>query len=962
MDLTNSSSAQAAFDSMFPRIQAFLNDTLCNEDVDDTLYVEGSTKIDFYAAPLRQEARLDIEEHHPIPKLQRRHDFEEALFERLLQPRRFNLLVLLGGLGAGKSTTVKYLLRRFDERRKLVMDRFICTCTGCFRQPIYLDFRSLGPERAIRLGTIVPDVFREMRLGTYGQIVTEWLLRCRNTIPYIADVDREFVVLRRLLIANDLLHYQSSEFPGLAELRDPELTLDAPLTSMTLSDEELIKLINKFAPQAAAYGARVESVAKDPDHSWDFMGLTLKFYLYRCNRSNPLNLMVLDNLDQLPTHNIEELLRQLHDLATHTGGLPLLVPLRPSSINPYGFVREILFRYHYGPNNFRMILNRLERYILTQSREDLKVPRTKMPDKPFLTEPSDSEIDALLVTAYLYARIMSSGVKHDRQPEPVARFHPDHQFLNKIDVPQGMLWSLAETSDALVGACCRYGLDLMRRFFENAYSNSRMLLRAMGAGATRETPRRIRLSYADLVTSLLRDPVGAGDTNRVANLFEPTRVTSNPEWPTLAKLRILSLLSREKRQRVRTIVQRLGLYGIPIELSIAALNSLQDKFRLLLWLSTNRPLSLDDASSLSQDVVISEHGDRYFGRVMGDFEYVWYCATALNERKYRHGGLRFTIKLNDYKALIQRVGATEWKQIGFSRLRAGCLPDVSGVGQAMRMEVLNVLYSSLGRALLGADVAMTAYADTPSLIYQLSRLVKQICDEILFWQRRYQTAFGSNFYLSVYEKEISALQHDILELERLDSKTYAELSSHLARVQKSWLTDPRNLAIRLGHEMPDEDLVTLFAKYGRGIFPGVRDWVGNVDKQRKISVFTSDFLKTRGKLIQLLRTRLPTYSEVDHLNSYLLSDLEAVITSAAEVAATGEQALRWCVGERKILNEISDTLKENTYDVPERCTMEQMSELKLRSNNVIAAIERLARHLGVVDSEHLSHRWQGISM
>lgn len=638
------------------------------------------------------------------------------------------------------------------------------------------------------------------------------------------------------------------------------------------------------------------------------------------------------------------------------------MPLRPSSINPYGFVREILFRYHYGPNNFRMILNRLERHILSQSRDKLRIPRSKSSDQAFIAEPTENEIDALLVVAYLYAQIMISGLKGSGEDVRL-NLHQDHQFLTTININRGILLGLAETCDALVGACCRYGLDLMRRFFDNVYSNPRMLLRAIRSREAHEKHRQVRLNYADLVTSLLRDPVGDPDHNRVANLFEPFRNTSNPGWPTLSKLRILSLLTKEKRQEVQTLVQRLALFGIPIELTIAALNSLQDKFRLLLWFSTNRPLSLEDDASLNQDVVISEHGERYFRRVVGDFEYVWYCATALNDRKYSHGGLPFTTKLSDYKVLIQRIGETEWKQIAFNRFRSGCLPDTGGVGHATRMEVLNVLYSSLGRALLSADIAMRAHEDMSGLTSILTRLVKEICEQILIWQERYQSAFGSKFYLSIYESQISELQHDITTLLKNYSLHVEEIRQTLAEVQLSWLNEALTIAnpnLGLRENVPQEDIITILAKYGRGIIPGIKDWLSNIDKQRKISVFMAHFLSSRERLATLLQTRLPTSTEVENLTRYLLTDLDAVISTASEIAATGEGTLKWCIKERKILQEINNALLQNRYDVPERCSMEQMSELKLRFNNVITAIENLARHIGVLEPEHLTQRWQGI--
>ena len=123
-----------------------------------------------------------------------------------------------------------------------------------------------------------------------------------------------------------------------------------------------------------------------------------------------------------------------------------------------------------------------------------------------MSQPSDDELDALLVVAYLYARIMSCGLGQTPQTMSPIRMHEDHSFLNQIDLGPGAPFSLAETSDALVGTCCRYGLDLLRRFFDNTYSNPVLLERTIALRTSPLVKGSLRLTYSDLVTSLLRDP------------------------------------------------------------------------------------------------------------------------------------------------------------------------------------------------------------------------------------------------------------------------------------------------------------------------------------------------------------------------------------------------------------------------------------------------------------------------
>jgi Cdc6-like AAA superfamily ATPase len=958
MEARHEASVPSNLKRMLPRIQGFINDTLCNEDVDDDLYIEGSVRIDFYADRIRPKIDLHIEE------CDLQHNCEDALYERLSEPRPFNLTVLLGGLGAGKTTTVKYMVRRLIKHAQEFAKEYKCDWDQCLRTPISLDFRDLSLKSALDVGSVVSEVFRRMRLAVYKRIIEQWLRQNGNDIARIARNDKDFVCLRRLLIVNDLL--QSGERLTLSDLFDSRLELEEGLLNSSFSDEELVKLIEQRKKDARVYEKQIQRVTQNSTHSRDFMSTILRFYQSTCHTKNPMNLIVLDNLDQLPTPQIEELLQELHDLATAAEGLPLLTPFRPSSIGPNGYIRpQSFFRHHYGPNNFRMVLSRLERHILTQSRKDLAVVRTKENHKPFPTTPTDTEIDALLVIAYLYARIMSKGVsesKKESSPKDVTwediKTHPDHSFLKRIRVGQGSLLGLAQTSDALVGVCCRYGLDLMRRYFENAYDNPYILREAIRLRSDSNLGRQAIFTYADLIACLLRDPpMSDAEESRIANLFDPTTVSGN-HWPSLIKLRILSLLVRKKRQSVRHLDQQLVLMGIPTELTIEALNHLQNKFRLLLWFSTNQPLSTKDPASLNHDVVISEHGERYFRRVVGDFDYVWFCGTALYGRPYTYRGPKFTVKLSDYKVLIERVGKTEWKQIGFSRLRKDAKADVGGVGHANQMEVLNVLYSSLGRALVGADITMRVHDETIGLVEELLPLVKEVCSQILFWQKRYEIAYGSNFYISMYEDRISDLKDEITRLQATGSEPLELLKEFLSAVQSSWLIEEQPAPVldlmRLD-EISRDQLMGFLERYGRGTLPGLREWVATLDMGKRVNVFKERLVRELCHLAHLLESRIPTYTEVKRLVGFLLNDLNEVITREADDTMAGGM-LRWCLNEQAFLQSMKDILEDNAYVVPSVCSKEEMSELKMRSNNIMAAVRDLARHLGV-NANHLGAEW-----
>lgn len=978
-------------------VEAFLSDTLSKDDIGDDDYVAGSMRIEFYARhddgaeelnietwPNETEvSRYGLDNGRPYHDWQQdasaqSHDanesdstasetvaygggeLEDALFNRLLEQRNFNLLVLLGGLGAGKTTTARYLLRRFEERRALIRTHCSCDREICYRKPLYVDFRHLGQSRALRANSVTVAVFREIRLKVYHRLILERCWECSIDPTRIEKQDPEFLVLRRLLIANDLRRFHGDEYQGAVNLTAPDLDLDNDLLESIHSQADMLSLIDRYRRPALAYGQALKALSEDPNQSHELMIHTLLFYLHRCGPDNPLNLMILDNLDQLPTTHIEDLLTELHDVATRAAGLPILVPLRPSSINPYGFIREITYRYHYGPNNFAMILGRLEKYVLARSRTELKTLRSEHKDAPFARRPSDEEIDVLLLLAHAYATIMAAGLSQTSDLSREVHFHSDHAFLRNVGMRRGTAASAAETTDALVGSCCRYAFDLMRRFFANAYE-SPVLLARTAVGRIGGMVARTQLHYPHLVACLLRDPIGAS-VSKAANLFRPTRVTSHRSWPTLAKLRILAMLSRDRRLKVRDIVQRLSIYGIPADLAIASLNSLQNKFRLLLWMSTNRPLSVRDEGILEHDVVISEHGERYFRRVLGDFEYIWYCATALNERRYTLSGLKFTIKLHDYWNLIRQLGITEWKQICFERMRSGALEDVSGVGRAERLSVLSVLYSSLSRALLSSEIAVRLYDETHEISTEVWPLLQKINEEILTWQARYRTAFGCNFYLEVYSSELvylrSAIAHAMRQygipddLRELLSAVHESWSEELAATPAVGVVDPG--------APPVEDVIGTIARYGRGIVPQLETVIASLDKERRRAAFFARFLRTREDLRLLLDARLPTYTQVARYTSHLLDDIGATIRVAGETAATSEPLLKWALEEEAFLRNVAAVVGASAYDTGNNVVIaiEEMTEAKRHFNNVINVTESLARNLLVRDASHLAERWR----
>lgn len=941
------------FSHSFSLISGFLNHILCKEEIGDDLYVHGSRRIKSLALRNREKSNFIVEE---IPH----GGFEETLFQDLCSVEKSNLVIYFGGLGAGKTTTVKYILRRFEERSVELREKYVCSSNPCVRKPIYLEFSNLvdtDRDRAIN------DVFHRLRLAIFRRLIEEWLDVSGNNVSIIEAEDPKFLVLRRVLIANDLVRFHGNNYPELAALWSDELALenDDLLYNLRFSDTGLIEKIKLWRRAAQQYESVISRFRDDPENSKTFIILALKFLLSKCSQANPLNLIVIDNLDQLLTPTIDAIIKRLYDIAHQTTYLPLLVPLRPSSISPTGYVSDTQPKDHYGPNNFQMIKERLEKFVLTRSRTELAQPRSESNSLPFSHAPSEQELDMLLVVSYIYAKIMNVGVSLTSSERPTIKLHEDHKFLERIYIGERTLDGLALTVDAFVGVCCRYALNVLKRFFANCYSEARMIYEAKKQRRNAlEHGLTTTFGYSILVYCLLSDAApGLSREERVANLFEPIPRGRHHGWPTMTKLRILGMLVRNRTRKVNQVLERLELYGIPREVTIEAINSLQDKYRLLIWCSTNEKLRLDDRQHLEADIVVSEHGDEYFKRVVGDFEYLWYCATTLKHIKYQNSP-KLTAKLSNYESMIRNLGETEWKQITFYRLRSDCIASSTGI-EASAMDVLGILYSSLARALQGSSIAIAKTEDDNKLVNDFKKHVIDICKLLKLWQKNYQIAFGSNFYLTIFEDQISNLQNEMLTIQKNYKTSIVEIENELKELQESWLEDegPINL-ISMETESEFSDLEKrILDRFNSGRLSWAQPLLKNYESSEPASIFICRYIDRREKCIHILSNRLPTFSEASMQFKYMEEDLEGITCNSNGAASTDLQTrYRWCLTELQFLREeVNEKMEKNKYDVPVECDKEKMTELKSKHNEILSCIEKVARRLGVINTEHLKLRW-----
>jgi hypothetical protein len=934
----------ARFAGYRANIDQFVQDALSAAIIDNVDYVPGSQRIDFYEHLFETPDGFRIYDHVRAAEDTDPGPYEEALYQRMMGVAP-GMMVLIGGLGSGKSTAIRYLTATIDSRRPQIAAAYPCLCQPCVRRPILINCLDL--DRTFTTNECEAEVLMRIRREIYTQLIDEWLLQNGEPISLLTGPERK--VIRRLIIANDIYSWADSEaleFP--AALRTARLELPGELLSMSPADWEVKTVVREYAKAAIELDKAIQDAIANVPLGKRFTALVLGFWLRSCNPKSPNNLVVVDNLDQQPTDNIEQIVNHLHDLDIRNRGVRLLLPLRPSSIVPHGFTKNTNYMYHYGPNCFDVIYRRLQKNLLTLSRAQLV-------SAVFATKPSPEEITAVLVATYIYALVCINGLSAkgrslDADVRPSV--HDDHEFLHRIQFAGPAIQQLSDTLEAVVGTCGRYATDQLRRYFDHIYSHPTFLRQVEIAGLAVGTAPRLAVPYGQIVTAVLGAHDADSGVTGLANLYSPTEFRANPDLPSLAKLRILMFLAGRGRVRVGAVVAALAQNGIPFEIAIDALNYLHLKNRLLLWFSRNADISRTNPD-VNQFVVISEHGQAYVRNLVGDFEYVWFCAQQILARTTADAAQSFRARLGDYQRLLIDVARTEWKQMTFRRCSSSAVwPLATAEIKGDEMIALFVLYSSLERALRAAAIAVRRR--DPEYVADVATAVGTIVDLILQRQDDYELYFGNNGYLVAYAQRISRCRRAVAAL--AEKGTFEQVETLLRSLITQW-----GIAV---HEVWSPSVESAEAKVSE--HPWIRmvaELDANVlrageDHGREI-LLTSlrRYLARRVRLATTLATRFPVFSYVDHELALLLEENRVTRDAAAGLSRFVQPLLDWLESELLACQAISEDLKSMTFSVPDNTTMSAMDEFKAKANGVSMAFGALSQRLGSARTDHLAVRW-----
>jgi hypothetical protein len=913
-------------------------------------FVVGRHRIEFYRKLLARQHEFRIDE------VDRRGgvSYETAILNRILSLHD-PVLVLVGGIGCGKSTFVHHLLHRLATE----------FTAATVRRPLLVDLIDLKAEAdsAFAIRTAIVG----MRDVAIRSVVNDWLRPVESA--WDGERRKEIVdMLARLVLVRDVRHLS-----GTGGRRLP------PTDNTTVSSLPRLLRLKPTPPEVEALVARIEEVEEDidawtdrvenaPDACDNAAIAALRLYVQAIAAANPRTLVVIDNVDQLPTQTISEVMRALQPVAACIPDLCLLVPLRPSSILPQGFIQHVYSMYHYGPSCFEMLLLRISKHVLACSRENLAVAIEEARKKSesasigigghhFIGKPTEPELNAFLVASHFYARILAAGLNIEKESARAAELlasHKSHQFLARIDVSDHSLKALASILSAVVGHSGRYATGHLSSYYKYIYLTADLLIRTSQAVSSNDGATFL-VDYKQLVGLLLLDEHGSLDP-KIANLFSAPMRGAHGQIPSLTKLRILEALhSRGGRMSVGEVLGLLTQYGIPVEVGVRALNYLSEKTRLLLWLSHNR--SLDPiAPALDHYVVISEHGARYWESLVAEFDYLWACQAQILGRSLRDES--YVTKLTEYLELVRGLVYTERKQLSLRYACSGFLDGMSAKGVGRERVALHVLLRSLPSALAtalaivqSAEINRRNDPTREGYFERLEAAVISLCEFLLTLRGTYRLTPNHIPIAERYEAEVRESVSRLSELSEIDGigATCRE-SIALARTELlAWLTEADS-----GHA---EERVTPAPDAAAGHRLGMAT-LSLVDPSQDL---VRDVSRANGLMEELRRDLSPNsvrptivtiaYERYQRRCSDLRRRLDGAMTPGeAEMRRVLDDELERC---EKVLA----TLRDAQFELVGCIMLSQMDSVKERYNACLASCDGVTDWLDLPRVDVANLRW-----
>lgn len=930
-------------------IDTFLDSTVASDDPPAPAeYVRGTQRINFYAEHFDREDRVVIDD-----EVSEYPDYESALFSRLHTPHS-SPLIIIGGIGSGKSSSIQHVTRLIASQGR----------QAPAATPVILD--AISYDR----GNNIDHVFRHLYRSICNSSLTQLALRAHGDAVQLNRIGH-----RTLLLCNDIYRWcihdeQNLEFPF-----HPNVPADNRVHYLT--DPDAVIVATKLDPNSD-FVASVRNIRRGlPLDQCHALSQCILAFLAEHSKDQPVTArcIVVDNVDQLATDDIQRLFSRLRQLKSEIPTVEIIVPLRPSSIASRGYTRNTTYMYHYGPNCFDMMLGRCIRHILSRPEDEIR-------SKAFARPPTDDDLTLLMVSAHIYANLLVAGASSSTA-STLAQYHDDHKWLASLVVltdDRGMM--VKQILNALIGTSARYAIRHASRFFHRAEQNKKTLLKyaqSVRAATQRGADSRlVKLRFGDIVDAALAITSRTGtNEEHCINIFKPLRHGPNREWPSLAMLRVLFLLleQRERALAISEIVAILARHGIPGEITLLAIDHLRVEDRHLCWISSNKdsPLELC-ANDLCLHVMISEQGAEYARSLSSNFEYTWLCGRNLQPPNNKRE--TFLSRLDAYGLLVGRLLDIEWKQVVFfltarDRLTMPHKRGNSGYLVSLRIalktasEAMEAVVKSASRRserLFRNEQPLEAY------LRELDPILVSMLESIARATLRHVMSFGRYGFRTVYSVELedytaaSQLFRKSPIFEALNARRLLdEINAFISSLPAIGSREDEDMAapVQLGRP-PKEDTLSRAAEALNSLPSVLGGGIGrNAGLAILVDIEKGLYESAEGNLRAILEGRFPVFIEVQDGIAKLRRHAAAVVASSCRRGVEIQTAsFRWYREAEERWRDFETELKELAYTVdPNRHSLHEITEAKRRCNRILAIYLELARFVGITQDEHYNVHW-----
>jgi hypothetical protein len=376
------------------------------------------------------------------------------------------------------------------------------------------------------------------------------------------------------------------------------------------------------------------------------------------------------------------------------------------------------------------------------------------------------------------------------------------------------------------------------------------------------------------------------------------------------------------------------------------------KKRLLVWFSKNADV-LVKSDDLDQYVVLSEHGKGYFFELLGNFEYVWYCSTQLPGKDVDIREINFGVKVSEFLSMLDKVSEVEALQVAYSR----CLSEsivMEGLGQELSpMVTLEIMYSSIVRALESVAEARTVSDGTrekmlSGVLGVLKRLERA--------QNLYVRLYGGAGYRVVYSREVLKCCECVRRLMGNRQVVCEEAATVADRLVRGWEEVP-GVLIRVPKwvNLPAEAVKGRWNEHDWSDVPVVAELARNGAVGSNWEIDVRRIVGNIASLRETLAEQSPTFGCVRRLAGWIRGDC---VTLEMAVGVQGSEVLRtWLREQIAFWGMVIETLDENKYGTESGWDEDSLADNKARCNNILETMRQVAVGLGIENTHHLERRW-----